>query len=88
MEDGDTKKYHPSRVIQYFVFLSRKRCCIRCISLQVYNNRPGNSLTCPVVDQTQLRLNRHQPVHTGYLQEAERMRTGQTAREPDKPHTN
>ena len=38
MEDGDTEKYHPSRVIQGFVFLSRKRGCIRCISLQVYNN--------------------------------------------------
>ena len=37
MEDGDTKKYHPSKVIQDFVFLSRKRDCIRCISLQVYN---------------------------------------------------
>ena len=37
MEDGDTEKYHPSRVIQDFVFLSRKRSCIRCISLQVYN---------------------------------------------------
>ena len=35
MEDGDTEKYHPSRVIQDFVFLSRKR---GCISLQVYNN--------------------------------------------------
>ena len=31
------EKYHPSRVIQDFVFLSRKRGCIRCISLQVYN---------------------------------------------------
>ena len=30
MDDG-------SRVIQDFVFLSRKRGCIRCISLQVYN---------------------------------------------------
>ena len=38
------KKYHPSRVIQDFVFLSRKRCCIRCISLQVYNFRPGLQL--------------------------------------------
>ena len=37
MEDGDKEKYHPSRVIQDFVFLSRKRGCIRCISLQVYN---------------------------------------------------
>ena len=38
MEDGDAEKYHASRVIQDFVFLSRKRgCCIRCISLQVYN---------------------------------------------------
>ena len=39
MEDGDTEKYHPSRVIQDFVFLSRKRGCIRYISLQVYNKR-------------------------------------------------
>ena len=31
------EKYHLSRVIQDFVFLSRKRGCIRCISLQVYN---------------------------------------------------
>ena len=37
MEDGDTEKYHPSRVIQDFEFLSRKSGCIRCISLQVYN---------------------------------------------------
>ena len=36
MEDGDTEKYQHSRVIQDFVFLSRKRDCIRCISLQVY----------------------------------------------------
>ena len=28
---------HASRVIQDFVFLSRKRFCIRCISLQLYN---------------------------------------------------
>ena len=32
------KKYHPSSVIQDFVFTSRKSSCIRCISLQVYNN--------------------------------------------------
>ena len=31
MVDGDTEKYHPNRVIQDFVFLSRKRGCIRCI---------------------------------------------------------
>ena len=37
MEDGDTKKYHASRVIQDFVFSSRKGSCIRSISLQVYN---------------------------------------------------
>ena len=37
MEHGDTEKYHPSRVIQDFLFLSWKRGCIRCISLQVYN---------------------------------------------------
>ena len=38
MEDGNTEKYNPSRVIQDFVFLNRKRGCIKCISLQVYNN--------------------------------------------------
>ena len=38
MEDGDTEKYHLSSVIQDFVFSSRKSSCIRCISLQVYNN--------------------------------------------------
>ena len=37
MENGDTEKYHPSSVIQDFVFSSRKSSCIRCISLQVYN---------------------------------------------------
>ena len=37
MEDSDKEKYHFRRVIQDFVFLSRKRGCIRCISLQVYN---------------------------------------------------
>ena len=38
MEDGDTEKYHPSSVIQDFVYSSGKSSCIRCISLQVYNN--------------------------------------------------
>ena len=37
MEDGDTEKYPPSRVIQDIVYLSPKRGCINCISLQVYN---------------------------------------------------
>ena len=44
MEDGDTEKYYPSRVIQDFVFLSRKSGCIRCISLQVYNKKSYQSL--------------------------------------------
>ena len=37
MEDGDTKKYHASSLIQYFVLFSWKMGCNRCISLQVYN---------------------------------------------------
>ena len=41
----------------------------------------GNSVTCPVVDRSQLDSNGHQQIHTGYLQDAKRMRTG-------KPHTN
>ena len=41
--------------------------------------RPLNSVTCPEVDHSQLRSNGHQRIHTGYLQDAERMRTGQTA---------
>ena len=43
MEDGDTEKYHPSRMIQDFVFLSRKGGCTRCISLQVYNKDPDQT---------------------------------------------
>ena len=43
MENGDTEKYHPSSVIQDFVFSSRKSSCIRCISLQVYNKN-----VCPI----------------------------------------
>ena len=37
MEDGDTENYDISSVIQDFVFLSRKKGCIGCISWQVYN---------------------------------------------------
>ena len=37
MEDGDMEKYHPSSVIQDFVFSSWKSGFIRYISLQVYN---------------------------------------------------
>ena len=48
----------------------------------------GNSVTCHAVDRLQLRLNGHQRIHIGYLQDATRMRTGFTAREPDNPHTN
>ena len=32
MEDGNTEKYHPSSMIQDFVFSSWKSSCIRCIS--------------------------------------------------------
>ena len=55
-----------------------------------YGTRPGNSATCtcPVVDRSQLRSNGHQQIHTWYLQDALRMRNGQTTREPDTPHTN
>ena len=49
--------------------------------------RPGNSVTCLEVDRSQLRSNGHQWIHTGDLQDAERMRTRQTARERGKPHT-
>ena len=38
--------------------------------------RTGNSVACPVVDRSQLRSNGHQRIHTGYLQNALRMRTG------------
>ena len=40
------EKYHPSRVIQDFVFLSRKQGCIRCISLQVYNKKASVVAIC------------------------------------------
>ena len=38
------EKYHASSVIQDFVFLSRKKGCIRCISLQVYNKTIEESI--------------------------------------------
>ena len=44
--------------------------------------RPGNSVvtvTFPVLDRSQLGSNGHLRIHTGYLQDAERTRTGQTA---------
>ena len=44
--------------------------------------------TCLAVDRSQLKSNGHQRIHTESLQDAKRMRTGQTARDPDKPHTN
>ena len=37
MEDGDTEKDHVSSLMQDFIFSSRKKGYIRCISLQVYN---------------------------------------------------
>ena len=40
------------------------------------------TLTCPVVDRSQLRSNGHQRTHTGYLQDAERTRIRQTAYQP------
>ena len=46
MEDGDTEKYYPSRVIHDFVFLIRERGCIRCFSLHVYNNFPYHHPPC------------------------------------------
>ena len=50
MEDGDTEKCHASRVIQEFVFLSRKRGCIRCVSLQVYDKLKYQYLTSVVLN--------------------------------------
>ena len=38
------EKYHFSSVIQDFVCLSRKKGCIMCISLQVYNKMQYNVL--------------------------------------------
>ena len=42
--------------------------------------RLGNSVTCPAVDRSQFRSNGHQRIHIGYLQDAERMRTGKPTR--------
>ena len=60
----------------------------RTIAECTCGNRPGNSFTCPVVDRSQRRSNGHQRINTRYLQDAETMRIGQTARELDRPHTN
>ena len=37
------------------------------------------TVTCPVVDRSRIRSNEHKRMHTGYQQDAERTRTGQTA---------
>ena len=58
--------------------------CVPCQELVrlTCGSRPGNSVlnvTCPVIDPLQVGSNGHQGIHTGYLQDAERMRTGQSA---------
>ena len=58
--------------------------CVPCQELVRLTcvTHPGNSVltvTYPVVDRSQLRSNGHKRVHTGYLHDAERTRTGQTA---------
>ena len=72
--------YHgPPFLIRYLNVL-----CIPCQELVrlTCGTRPRNSVltvTCPVVERSQLRSNGHKRMHTGYLQDAERTRTGQTA---------
>ena len=46
MENGDTEKYHTSRLIQDFVSSSRKMGCIRCKSSQVYNKHFYTQIFC------------------------------------------
>ena len=72
--------YHgPPFLIRYLNVL-----CVPCQELVrlTCGTRPGNSVltvTCPVVDRSQLMSNGHKRMHNGYLQDAERTRTGQTA---------
>ena len=73
-------EYHgPPFLIRYLNVL-----CVACQELVrlTCGTRPGNSVltvTCPVVDRSKLRSNGDQRICTGYLPDAERMRTGQTA---------
>ena len=58
--------------------------CVPCCELVRFTcgTRPGNSVltvTCPELDRSKLRSNGHKRIHTGYLQDAERTRTGKTA---------
>ena len=39
----------------------------------------GELKTCLVVDRSQIGSNGHQRMHTGYLQDVERMKNGETA---------
>ena len=73
------ENHGPPFLIRYLNVL-----CVPCQELVRLNcgTRPGNSVltvTCPVVDRSQVRSNGHQWINTGYLQDAERTRTGQTA---------
>ena len=64
---------------------SRKEC-IR--TEQVTDKERSTNVRVADVDLSQLWSNGHQRIHTGYIQVAETMRIEQTARDPDKPHTN
>ena len=73
------ENHGPPFLIRYLNVL-----CVPCQELirLTCGTRPGNSVltvTFPVVDRSQVRSNGHQRIHTGYLQNAEQMRTGQTA---------
>ena len=46
MEDGDTKKYHVSSLIQDFVFSSRKMGFSGVIASQVYDKGNRDSIKC------------------------------------------
>ena len=73
------ENHGPPFLIRYLNIL-----CVPCQELVRLTcvTRPGNyvlTVTCPVVDRSQVKSNGHQRIHTGYLQDAERTRTGQTA---------
>ena len=63
MEDGDTEKYHPSRVIQDCVFLSRKEVVpgvFHCRLIIIHYIIVSKTIVTADQQQSQKNISRHQ----------------------------
>ena len=84
---NDFNPFPLKKLNEYVIWIHIRYWNVLCVPCQdlvrlTCGTRPGNSVltvTCPVVDRSQHRSNGHKRMHTGYLQDAERTRTGQTA---------